>query len=126
MKAGHLPKRAICVFGIFLATASYGQDDVNDFTYASKGKRDPFIPLPYVVSKASGPASLDEFRLEGIIYDPSKDSLAVINGKVLRQGENVGPYTIQEIRKNSVSLRKGGEIFTLRLKAKKPTSDMPA
>lgn len=93
-------------------------DNFQEFTYDSRGRRDPFAPLirgkgeteEVPVAKAFG-----QFRLEGIIYDPG-GSLAVINGKVLREGDVITGYKVRQIQKTSVSLSKEGESFTLNLK----------
>lgn len=91
-----------------------------DFTYDSKGKRDPFVPLVGGELRAAAPETFaGEFRLEGIILDPREGSLAIINGKVLREGDSLAGYHVDKIRKASVLMSKGEEVFTLNLNPKK-------
>jgi hypothetical protein len=86
----------------------------SEFYYDSKGRRDPFQPL----GVDSGPVTSTEFRVEGIIYDPVRGSLAVINGKVLKEGDRFGAYKVDKIDRAKVTLTKDGETVPLRLTAK--------
>jgi len=51
--------------------------------------------------------------------DPREGSLAIINGKVLREGDSLAGYHVDKIRKASVLMSKGEEVFTLNLNPKK-------
>ena len=100
----------------FLLPPVFSADEIR---YDRGGRRDPFVPLVSpggMVLKAFDPTDL---KVEGIIFDPSKESLAVINGKVVKEGEALGSYKVAKIQKNSVMLSKEEESFTLRLKSKK-------
>jgi len=91
-----------------------------DFTYDSKGKRDPFVPLVGGELSAVAPETFaGEFRLEGIILDPREGSLAIINGKVVREGDTLVGYRVDKIKKSSVLMSKEEEVFTLSLTSKK-------
>jgi hypothetical protein len=89
------------------------------FVYDSKGKRDPLMPLVtsqgYIVNVEEELFASD-MNLEGIIFDINGNSLAIINGKVVRRGDNIGSYNIQEIEQAKVVLIKGAETYTLELK----------
>ncbi|MFZ5801188.1 MAG: hypothetical protein ACOY3D_07450 [Candidatus Omnitrophota bacterium] len=102
---------------IFLVAAgiSHGTEE---FSYDSKGKRDPFMPLVtsqgYIVN-IEDELLVADMNLEGIIYDAGGRSMAVINGKVVKSGDNIGRYTIKEIRKERVILVKDEEESILEL-----------
>jgi len=78
--------------------------------YDAKGKRDPFVPL--ISSSAAqrgglyGADSLDDLLIEGIVYDPKKGSVVIVNGTLLKEGEEQG--NVQVIR-----IKPDGVIFTV-------------
>lgn len=90
-----------------------------DFVYDDHGKRDPFWKL---VSPNGAILSYEtdllfsDLTLEGIIYDPSGNSLAIINGIVVERDGKFGLYTIDKIDDRRVILQKGQESFVLELK----------
>lgn len=90
------------------------------FTYSSKGKRDPFIPLigdTYVLSNMEE-LELSELVLEGVIYDPQNVSYALINGKTLEVGHIIGGFKIVRVFEGGVVVEKEGSHNTLRIKIK--------
>ena len=76
--------------------------------YQSHEKRDPFTPLVTSSSRQSpGLMSIeriDDLMVEGIVYDPKKGSVVILNGTVLREGEELGGIKIKKIEKNGVRL----------------------
>src|ERR1700733_1043077 len=89
------------------------------FVYDDHGKRDPFVPL---VSSAGMVVTYDEdlavndLVLEGIVTDPSGDNAAIVNGKVVKAHDKVGPYTVNAITIDQVEFMKGNDRFVLKLK----------
>jgi type II secretory pathway component PulC len=84
-----------------------------EFKYNAKGKRDPFIPL---ISESGGYASdayeasaVEDIRLEGILWDDAKGSIAIINGEITKEGDSMGSIKILKINKDSVIFDVGGE-----------------
>lgn len=78
-----------------------------EFTYASKGKRDPFTPLIghgalRQVKGAVEIRSVADIELEGIVYDPKGGSMAIINGMPLKEGDQVGAAVIDKIESKKV------------------------
>ncbi len=59
---------------------------------------------------------LSDMTLEGIIFDPNGNSLAIINGVVVERNGQFGLYKIEKIEAGKVMLQKGPESFTLGLK----------
>ena len=55
------------------------------------------------------------FNLMGILSAPDH-SLAMINNKILKVGEPIGDFTVTEIGEESVTLKRGVEAITLRLR----------
>ena len=87
--------------------------------YDDHGKRDPFVPL---VSAAGMVVTYDEdlsvndLSLEGIVADASGNNAAIVNGKVVRVHEQIGPYLVDTIAVDHVIFLKGTEKFILRIK----------
>ncbi|MFQ5680933.1 MAG: hypothetical protein ACE5GG_02615 [Candidatus Omnitrophota bacterium] len=93
--------------------------DKDNFVYQAQGRRDPMIPL--VTSKGLirnlRPAERgQEMKLEGIIYDRDKgQSLAIVDGEILKIGETIGGVKILEIYADKVIVLKGDKISEMSL-----------
>ncbi|MCX5715364.1 MAG: hypothetical protein NTV07_00530 [Candidatus Omnitrophica bacterium] len=90
----------ICFCGIALA---------EDFTYSSKGKRDPFIPLIGAgaireVKEAVDIKSIEDVTVEGILYDEKGGSTAIINGVIVREADQLGIVLVDKIEPKKVVL----------------------
>lgn len=91
----------------------------NVFVYNDNGRRDPFWPL---VSPSGAILVYDEsvefsdMTLEGIIYDPNGERLAIVNSKIVKPLDNVGGFLVSSIQEESVTLQKDGKEFILKLK----------
>lgn len=91
----------ICAaFGIICVDlAAYS---ANEAVYDAHGKRDPFLPL---VSAGTAPAAgllgietIDDVSIEGVVYDPQKGSVVIVNGSVLKEGAEVGNLKVVKVR----------------------------
>ncbi len=86
-----------------------------DFTYTSKGKRNPFIPL---VSKEGRLIKLDkeeqtgktDLLVDGIIYDKQGLSYALVNGRVVGVGDYVDEYRVLKVENNKVTFLKDDQM----------------
>ena len=86
--------------------------------YQSKGKRDPFVPLLAADGQRFRPPGLDEevmtqaigMALQGVVYEPKAESYAVIDGQVVREGDEIGGAKIIKIEPNSVTIQKENQI----------------
>ena len=90
--------------------------------YESKGKRDPFVPLllpdgqrisPPPDTEGMGSLSLNRIALQGVVYDPSGDSFAILSGRVLRENEEWEGIRILKIEADTVTIWKDGETHQL-------------
>jgi len=61
------------------------------------------------------PAALEALVLEGIMYDASQP-VVLINGKIWRQGDQIGDVQILEIKPTSIVVERNGKQETVRLK----------
>jgi len=101
---------------LLFANVVYAQEN---FVYDDHGKRDPFVPL---VSSAGMVVTYDEdlsvndLVLEGIVADASGNNAAIVNGKVVKTHDQVGPYIVDIIAADHVEFLKGTERFILKLK----------
>lgn len=83
------------------------------FTYDSKGKRNPFIPLVTAdgrLLKLQENEQNKEISLSGIIYDKRGVSYAIVNGMVVGVGDRVGEYRVLNILEKKVIFIKDNQI----------------
>ena len=93
--------------------------------YQSKGKRDPFVPLLTLDGQRIRPPGLDEeaaeenggISLQGIVFDSEKDSYALINGQVVRAGDQIGSTKVLKIEPHAVTLQAEGRVFQITVRA---------
>lgn len=99
----HLTKRLffwilVSAFGIIGSVQAVLADETA--AYDTHQRRDPFVPLvTQSIREASGLAgieSADELKIEGVVCDP-KGSVVIVNGTVLKEGEEVGALKIVKI-----------------------------
>ena len=76
--------------------------------------RDPFEKLDYASVFNTAALEFSELTLTGIIWERA-DPVALINTQVLRTGEMISGFKVEEIRQNEVVLVKGTERYVLRL-----------
>lgn len=107
---------AVSSFWFLVSGFVYAQEQ---FVYDAKGKRNPFIPLVspdgrlLKLEKEEAPGNL---AIEGIIYDKHGQSYAIVNGQVLRIGDEVLGYRVLKIEKNKVTFIKDGQPQEIELK----------
>ena len=96
-----------------LAWTTFAFAEDGAFKYDSKNRRDPFIPL---ISESGGYASdaheasaVEDIRLEGIVWDDVKGSIAIINGEIAKEGDSIGAMKILKINKDNVIFDASGE-----------------
>lgn len=100
-------------FGM-ICTASAGRAE--EPVYDSQGRRDPFAPLvssgSHAGSSLVGIDSVSDIDVQGIVYDPSGDSMVIVNGEMLRQGDVFGNVLIKSIRQDGIVFEiNGNEAF---------------
>ena len=92
--------------------------------YTPKGKRDPFVPLVTPEGQRIHPPGLDDsspegitgLTLQGIVFDPQAESYAIINGKIVRERDDMDGMKIIKIEPKSVSILVEGKPHTLSLR----------
>lgn len=93
--------------------------DETSFIYEDNGKRDPFWPL---VSKAGTIINYDsdyvisDLILEGIVAGVGGSSIAIINGKIVKENDKIGQFIVSQISANNVVLKQEDQKFELKLK----------
>lgn len=111
MRAGVL---AAVVCSLFLAAA-------DGLAYDARGKRNPFIPLVtpdghYLKLDVEETTDEPGLKLEGIIYDKSGISYAVVDGQVVKPGDKVGEYKVLMIEERKVIFMRDGQQKIIELK----------
>src|SRR3989338_7115087 len=89
----------LSAFGIIVSESLAPAEEL---VYRSHGKRDPFTPLVTLAAKTSaglaGIESAEDVTIEGVVYDPKHGSVVVINGAVMKEGEESGSLKVLQIK----------------------------
>lgn len=89
------------------------------FTYSSRGKRDPFVPLIGHDKGASirliNVTSIEEVKLEGIAAGARGEKTAIINGEIFRENSRAGEVEIKKITDKNITLLMSGRIYVITL-----------
>ena len=71
--------------------------------YEAHGKRDPFVPLVTTTMKSLSSGllsveSFDDLSIEGVVYDPAHGSIVIVNGAILKEGEELGSVKVLAVK----------------------------
>jgi hypothetical protein len=86
--------------------------------YRPKGKRDPFVPLLTQEGRRIYPPGLDDENLngsagtlvlQGIVFDPTEESFAIINDRLVAEQEEVEGSRVLKIEPAAVTILVDGE-----------------
>lgn len=108
------------VFGVALMMLASRSFAASEVVYDPGDRRDPFVPL---VGDENISATSAGLRLEGIIYDPGEQSMAILNGLAYQKGDVVGDATIVKILKDHVVILVGGDEKTLWIRGEEKKQD---
>lgn len=121
-----MPKSDRKSCGVFQCAALFmlfftlgGSLAAEEIAYDAGKRRDPFVPLN--AEDISSAADASGIKLEGIIYDPGGQSMAILSGKTYQRGQTVGDATVLRIQKNCVVLSVSGEEKTLWIRKEEKT-----
>ena len=109
----------LILFIIILLNSSLAWAGDEVFKYDDHGKRDPFWKLinsSGMIMSYETDLLISDIVLEGIISDPSGQNAAVMNGAIVKIGDKIGNFYVQQIDKDRIILWKDGEQFVLKLK----------
>jgi len=99
----------------------FAQEEISfdqDFVYEDGGRRDPFWPLVTaggaVINYDERELSASDMTLQGIVRGEG-GNVAIINGRIVKQGDMLGAFKIDRIESAFVVLDNGQERNELRL-----------
>ncbi len=88
-----------------------------EFTYDDHGTRDPLLPLVdergRKVGGLRGVSSLGDLVLEGIAWDKHSTAVAIMNGEIVRVGDDLDGLLVEEIHRNRVVVKQGEQRHTI-------------
>jgi len=91
-----------------------------EFKYSDKGNRDPFQALVTsdgrILPGAKSVSETGSIEIEGIIWDPQGKSVAIINGKLVKEQDRIMNVQLLKINKTSIILQKEGKVMEVNLK----------
>jgi len=112
-----MPKFIAIIFILLLLTNQSAAEET--FTYNSEGNRDPFIPLITENIKFGsglvGVETADDLNLEGIVWDPEGESVAILNGMILKEHEQINNVRITKIESTKITLTINDAEYTIKL-----------
>lgn len=117
-KSAHILLACAVLFIFCFWLISFAQDS---FLYNDQGKRNPFIPLLTAdgrLLKLDREDSTTGLSIEGIIYDKQGISYAIVNGQIVKVGDEVNDYRVLKIEDNKVIFIKDGQPLEIELKAR--------
>ena len=90
-----------------------------EFRYDSHGKRDPFLISKGTNVTLDDTGSKVDLKLEGVVLDPKGRSVAVVNGEMVGENDQIGvSITVKKITKEGVEFESEGKSFTIPIVAK--------
>lgn len=107
------------LLSIFMARTAVSEDLDVEFVYNANGLPDPFVPL--ITDKMAvkpglvGIESIEDIQLEGIVWDPTKESMVILNGMIVRENEEVNNIKLIEIKPTSIRIMIENEVYTIEL-----------
>src|SRR3989338_5005104 len=95
----------LLAFGMICVAGTLFADEKT--SYNARGRRDPFIPLVTLTMKSSssnllGIDNIEDLTVEGVVYDPKQGSVVIVNGAVLREGEELGGVKVLKVESKGV------------------------
>jgi len=112
-----MSKRHLITF-IFLFALIGPATAEESFKYDGQDKRDPFWPLVStsgIILNYETDLLITDLILEGIMLG-SNTNIAIINGKIIKEGDKLGNFQILRITKHVVTIDNGEQKFELKLK----------
>jgi hypothetical protein len=104
-------------WAVFLSDSSICAQEKSG--YDPGGRRDPFLPLispEGTLLKLETQVNSGGISLEGVIYDKSGESYAIVDSKVVKVGDTVGDWQVLKIEQNKVIFQKDGQVQESELK----------
>ncbi len=105
----------VVLFIIFICACEVSGEE---YIYKYQGKRDPFMalitPTGYLLNLE--PTDDKKINLEGIMYDPNGNSMAIVNGDLVRVGDNVGAAVMIEIEPDKIIVLQDNEKIEIELR----------
>ncbi len=107
------------VMGIVIAEEDLDIKVIAQFVYDDGGRRDPFWPLVTdsgsIISYDEKELSASDMMLQGILVG-ADETVAVINGRIVKTGDMVGAFRIERVTPTHVVLDNGQEKIEVYLK----------
>lgn len=106
----------VVLFAFGCVDSSWAQEQ--GYQYKYQGKRDPFMslitPAGFLVNLE--PEENSAIRLEGIMFDEAGESMAIVNGELVRMGDEIGGSVIVSIEPDRVTVIKDNQEVEMELR----------
>lgn len=119
MKKENLLGKILILLFAFISSA-YALQIKRDFIYNDKKNRDPLNPLVTkegrVLPGINPQSETENVNLEGVMLDSQGKSIAIINGKVVKEQDRVLGMQVLKIKSESVIMQREGKVFVINLR----------
>ncbi len=112
----------LCIFAAavtLLLVSPHGWTSEEGYKYYPKEKRDPFVPLILSNIRISigleSIETIDDVKFEGVIFDPYSESLAMLNGEVVKEGYKAYNIEIVKIYNDAITIKIYNKTYTIDL-----------
>ena len=76
-----------------------------EFRYDSHGRRDPFTAT--LMKGGEVMPMQKDIRLEGIVFDPIHGSMAIVNSRMMREGDSINGLILVKLDENKAIFNRG-------------------
>jgi len=105
----------LVVLGLVLLCSRAIAEDV--YVYNDRGRRDPFVPLVGAKTQTLSPLTevmtIEDIYLQGIAGDSKGERIAILNGEMLKKGDQVGRVTLKDIQETKIIVLIDNDEFEL-------------
>ena len=112
--------RFFIIFSLLIfSPALWAAEKENGFVYDDHSKRDPFWNLVTpvgVVMNYDSDVQISDLTLAGIISGKDGGNLAIINNRIVKANDRIGPFVVDKIEQDKVFLINGQQSFELKIK----------
>ena len=112
--------RLVMVLAVFSAAYAGELVEKEAFVYNDEGRRDPFWPLispsGAIITSDEEELSTSDMMLTGVMTGSDGKNVAVINGKIVKEGDTIGAFKVERISPTYVVLDRGQEKSELHLR----------
>ncbi|MBF0484676.1 MAG: hypothetical protein HQL25_08250 [Candidatus Omnitrophica bacterium] len=111
-------KKLNIILLVIIASAGLSFAEDVKIDYNDHGKRDPFWSLvgeSGTLLNFDNEYSLSDLNIEGIMMGKDGQNMAIVGGKIIKKGDMLGQYFVEDITKDKVVLSTAGKTYEVQM-----------